>query len=170
MRHARGRRGYTLIEMMVTVILIGILASFGVPQYLKTVETSKADDAVALVNMVGTTNKMFALDHSNTYVVATLNAAGCGAGTCPTTGPYTNGCHLVWCKYLADQNFAAKGYDIYACNGNTATSCGGMGAGNFVAGVRRKASAASPYNTWGYTMNTSGTITAYGTEVPAPTY
>lgn len=164
------RRGYTLIELMVVIILIGTLASFGVPQYLKTVETSKADDAVALVNMVGTTNRMFALDHAGDYVTAQLTAAGCGTGACPAAGPYTNGCALVWCKYLADMNFAAKPYDVYACDGETSSNCATLATGLYAAGVRRKATAIAPYNTWGYTMSVSGVITAYGTGVPAPTY
>lgn len=165
-----GRGGYTLIELMVVIILIGILASFGVPQYLKTVETSKADDAVGLVNMVGTTNRMFALDHGGQYVVGQFTGAGCGAGTCPTAAPYTNACHLVWCKYLPDMNWTNKAYNIYACNGATTASCAGQGSGLYTAGVRRKAGAASPYSTWGYTIDTSGVITGYGTNVPAPTY
>lgn len=161
-----GRRGYTLIELVVVVLIIGILASFGIPQYLKTVESSKADDAVSTINMIGTTNKMFALDHSGSYAVGQFTAA-CGSGSCAS--PWT-ACDLVYCKYLADQDWATRPYDYYACNGAVSGACGGMGGGNQVSGAKRKAVAASPYNSWGYTMNTSGVITGYGTQVPAPTY
>ncbi len=170
LKRLRKESGYTLVELVVVVLIVGILAAYGVPQYLRTVETSKADDIVSLVNMVGTTNKMFALDHGNVYVTGQFTA-GCGPGTCPTgAGPFTNACALVWCKYLADQNFAVKAYDVYACDGNTSSSCATLGSGNFTAGARRKTGASSPYDTWGFTMNTSGVITAYGTTPPTPTY
>lgn len=170
LKRPRGKGGYTLVELVVVVLIIGILAAYGVPQYLRTVETSKADDIVALVNMVGTTNKMFALDHGNAYVSGQFTAS-CGSGVCPTgSGPFTNPCALVWCKYLADQNFAAKAYDVYACDANTSGACATLGSGSFTAGAKRKAGSSSPYDTWGFTMDTGGIITAYGTTPPTPTY
>jgi len=166
MRRSGSRVGFTLIELVVTCLLIGILASFALPQYLRAVEVGKADDAVGLVNMIGTTNKMFALDHAGSYVTGTFSSA-CGAGPCGT--PYTNACVLVWCKYLADQDWENKYYTFTACNG------GACGAGSGYAAADRKSAppelaASPPYNTWRFWMQTTGVISAYGTSVPAPTY
>jgi prepilin-type N-terminal cleavage/methylation domain-containing protein len=175
---ARDRRGYTLIELVVVILIIGILASFAVPQYLRTVEGSKADDAVATINMIGTTNKMFALDHAGAYVSGKFTAAcGTQTGYCDQVGtgllhppPYTDPCVLVYCNYLADQDWANKPYDFYACDGATNGSCAGQGSGYMVSGGKRKSTAYTPYNTWAYTMNTSGVIQEYGTNAPKPTY
>ena len=164
------RGGFTLIEIIVVILIIGILAAYGVPQYLRTIEVSKADDAISLVNMIGTTNKMFALDHNNTYAIGALpGVGGCGAGVCPAAGPYA-ACALVFCKYLADQDFGVKSYDFAACDGNGGGACAGLGAGAFVSGARRKGGASAPYDTWGFTMTVVGVITAYGTTPPTPTY
>lgn len=170
MKRDRRTKGFTLIELLVVVLIIGILAAVAVPSYLKSVETTKADDAVALVNMIGTTNKMFALDHSGNYIVGTFPTTantGCGSSACqPTT--YTNACNLVWCKYLADQNFGSKPYTFYACNGAVSTACGSSGgSGTLTAGARRKS---GTYSAWGYAQDVSGVITGYGAGVPAPTY
>jgi prepilin-type N-terminal cleavage/methylation domain-containing protein len=39
---ARARRGFSLVEMSVVVIIIGVLVAFGIPRMLKSVERSKA--------------------------------------------------------------------------------------------------------------------------------
>ena len=41
----RPRKGFSLVELSVVVIIIGVLAAFGVPRMLKAVERSKASEA-----------------------------------------------------------------------------------------------------------------------------
>ncbi len=41
----RNRRGFTLVELAVVIVIIGVLAAFGVPKFLTSVEKSKASEA-----------------------------------------------------------------------------------------------------------------------------
>ena len=159
------RRGYTLIELVVTMLIIGILAAFGIPQYLQSVETAKADDAVAIVNMIGTTNRMFALDHQGQYVRGNFGAA-CPAAACDAT-VLTTACTLVDCKYLANQDWGNKPYVFSACD--PAVAAGNCAAG-LVSSGRRGAGAIGDYATWRYDMTPTGAITPNGTNTPLPTY
>jgi len=46
------KRGFTLIELVVVMVIIGILISLGVPQYITTVERGRAAEGVSILGAV----------------------------------------------------------------------------------------------------------------------
>ena len=153
--------GFTLIELLVVVLIIGILSAVMIPGYNKSVESSKADDAAAVVQMIGQSNRMFRLDN-NTYVANGTLIDSCNATTCSTGS--TDRCQLLGCNYLGKRSWDGLSY---AYQVGTNVTCGLAGAG--VSCAKRDPSAMTPYNTWGYVMDTNGVVTSYG-GAPTPTH
>lgn len=46
------KQGFTLIELLVVVLIMGILASVAMPQYFKSVEKSRASEAVNVLSSI----------------------------------------------------------------------------------------------------------------------
>jgi type IV pilus assembly protein PilE len=83
----RPARGFTLIEMMVTVAIMGILAAVAYPSYLEHLAKGRrADGRAALLDLAQRMERYYT--ERSTYATATLGNSGVYPSTSPQ-GHYT---------------------------------------------------------------------------------
>ncbi len=62
----RTRKGFTLVELAVVIVIIGVLAAFGVPRFLQSVEKSKAAESFNYLSAIQSAEERY-LAQNGTY-------------------------------------------------------------------------------------------------------
>jgi prepilin-type N-terminal cleavage/methylation domain-containing protein len=87
--------GFTLVEIMIVVLIIGILLAIAIPNFVKARETSRAKACVANLKQVDSAKQQYMMDKNiSTYTGAMTDLAPTYirvAPTCPAGGTYTVG-------------------------------------------------------------------------------
>ncbi len=91
----RAQSGFTLIELMITVAIIGILAAVALPAYTDSVKKGKRAEArAALINLLQQEERY--LTQMNVYLVFAAGATGTPFKTYSSTGsPQAQSSHLL---------------------------------------------------------------------------
>ena len=84
------RKGFTLIELIVVIIIVGILASVGMTQYTKVVEKGRAAEARLILGSLRTAEVANQIETGNYDTVANLGVAAPTA--CATTHYFSYSC------------------------------------------------------------------------------
>jgi prepilin-type N-terminal cleavage/methylation domain-containing protein len=58
-----GNRGFTLVELAVVIVMLGVLATFAVPRYLSSVEKSRAAEAFHYLSRVEAAQERYHSSH-----------------------------------------------------------------------------------------------------------
>ncbi len=91
-----GRRGFTLVEIMIVVLIIGILLSIAVPNYIKARESSRAKSCIANLKTIDAAKEQWSME--NKKVAGDTAGFSDLVGTdkyikstpeCPSGGTYT---------------------------------------------------------------------------------
>jgi len=96
MKRIRSKKGFTLIEIMIVVLIIAILLAIAVPNFLHARETSRAKSCQGNLRQVETAKEQWAMD---TKAAATATPGWSDLVTtyiktkpkCPSSGTYTIG-------------------------------------------------------------------------------
>lgn len=143
------KKGFTLVEMLVTVLIIGILSSVALPSYFRSVEKSRATEAMNMVKALNDAVYAYSIERSacppafskllvdmpgtivsdtevhSKYFSYKLNAATSapipGSG-CPgvVAERLSGDIYRIWNPYTA----AVNGKRTLACNGDNASAIG----------------------------------------------
>ncbi len=81
------KNGFTLIELMITVAIIGILTSVGYPSYQNHIKKAKRSEAQAALVSMATAMEQWRVENNNNY--SGVTAATVFAAQVPTDGTGT---------------------------------------------------------------------------------
>ena len=76
-----GRKGFTLIELMIVVVIIGILAALAIPRFMQATTKSKQSEAKQLLKQIYTMQRAYRQE---------TGAYGCGGETQVASGVFAD--------------------------------------------------------------------------------
>lgn len=102
MKKNRKLKGFTLVEIMIVVLIIGILLAIAVPNFVKARERSRAKTCVGNLKQIDSAKEQYAMENKLADGDAVDGAALWGDGStpgdyikkvpaCPSGGDYTVG-------------------------------------------------------------------------------
>ena len=102
----RGEDGYTLIEVLVVVLVIGILATIALPSFLNQTTKATAASAKELAHSAQIAAETYATDHNGSYAGLTVSTLSSYDASIQTSAANNNA------YVLSVSNATATGYKV----------------------------------------------------------
>jgi prepilin-type N-terminal cleavage/methylation domain-containing protein len=101
------KAGFTLVEIMIVVAIIGLLAAIAIPNFVKARETAQINACINNLRQIDGAIQQYALE-SKSPSTATVGAAN--------VTPYLKGGNMPVCPASGTYSFGATIVDPPACN------------------------------------------------------
>ena len=110
MLHRLKQRGFTLIELMIVVAIIGILAAVAIPAFMNYLSKSKGSEASLNLNKIAKATKVYWGENSAFPPSSTTTLPGIEKAAC--TGPNNHMPVVSTATWAADSAWAALDFSV----------------------------------------------------------
>jgi len=138
------KAGFTLVEIMIVVLIIGILLAIAIPNFVQARESSRAKACIGNLKQLDSATQQFAMDQkkSSTYTMTAADFTALAPTylhampTCPEGGVYGPGTNVASYPVCSYSSVAAGGASATGVGDYAPPTAAGAAAGKWFHGLQ----------------------------------